>query len=493
MPDTQEIKEVIKQLSSLTKEERKIILDLPDHFRRIVLHLGTLSVLQALVRKSIQQFRWENRDKIAQLLERLQKEVDPEKGIITGFVYSYTSFAPLQQLEKQKLEEEEKITFHFYDILATLLEKFPHHPKTAAKLKKIEERLIQAKRKEKVVIALSVHLDSLLAAFRQTIGLWQRKLQEERALLNTIREQLVGPFISTQLPLLRECSNKLQEHLRYGRQLQVRLHEEFYKPFRTFLEEKFTVEDRLNTILEARRHWYSPWRKLQVTRQDFVLDYYTLTSPEDVLEYILALEALGTEYIAPDLQRFLRRNKKRLLERVRTQKATLVQKLIALGKDPLTGIYTRGTIEQRLTELIELGKRNGLPFSLLLLDIDFFKSINDTYGHLAGDAVLRRITNAFQEVLRKYDLLGRYGGEEFIILLPHTGKEQAVAVAEKVRENVMRRNQEPVNPITKGPLTVSIGVATFPQDGSAPRQLIESADKALYQAKGRGRNQVMAA
>ncbi len=485
--------EIIKQITALSQQERIIIEDLPDHFRRMVLHFGSLRELLGLLRRSIRHWQWQDQEKITQLLQRLQKEVDPEKGMITDFVYAYTSFAPLQRLEKQKLEEEKKITFRLYDDLATVLEKSPHHPQTAAKLKKIQEQLAGAMRKEKIALSLSVHLDSLLETFRETVKLWQQKLNEERELLQTIQEQLKEPLLSAQLPRLRESIDKLQGHLRYGRELQVRFNEQFYKPFRKFLTEEFTIQDRLTLILEGRRRWYPLYRQPQITRQDFMVDYYTLTSPHDVLEYIMALEELGSGYVAPDLQQFLRRNRRRLLERSRLREATLQQKSLAAGKDFLTGLYTRGVIEQRLANLLEMEKRTKMPFSLLLLDIDFFKSINDTYGHPAGDAVLRKVARALEEVQRKSDALGRYGGEEFLVLLPHTNKEQAAAAAERLRENVIRRNREPLNPITKGPITVSIGLATFPEDGTSSPELIKAADKALYRAKEQGRNVVVAA
>lgn len=488
-----ELQVVIEQITSLSQKERAFIDDLQDHFRRMVLHFGKVREFLALLRKSIQHWQWQDQGKMQHLLKRLQAEVDPRRGIVTGAVYKYMAFAPIHRLEKEKLQEEEKLTFQSYDTLAGMLKHSPHHPKTATTLKQVEVRLARALRQEKIVLSLSVHLDSLLEKFRQTLSLWQSKLEEEKILLDSLQPLLAAPLKNDQIPLLREYVSKLQEHLRYGRQLQVDFNEKFYKPFRKFIEEKFSAEERLQLILEGRKHWYQANRIPKITREDFVLDYYTLTSPEDVLYYIAALESLGPECIAPDLQKFLRTNKKRLIDRVRGQKATLVQSVFSLGKDRLTGLYARRTIEERLAEQFEISQRNKLSFSLLLADIDFFKSINDTYGHPAGDAVLQGVARALQEVLRKYDLAGRYGGEEFLIILPNSNKAQAAAVAERMRLNVSVRNQEPVNPTTKGPITISIGLATFPEDGSTAEVLIQAADQALYRAKKKGRNVVVAA
>ncbi len=488
-----ELRAVIEQITSLSQQERSFIDDLQDHFRRMVLHFGKVREFLTLLRKSINHWQWQDQGKMQHLLKRLQAEVDPRQGIVTAAVYRYTVFAPIHRLEKEKLQEEEKLTFQSYDTLAGMLKHSPHHPKTATTLKQVEVRLARALRQEKIVLSLSVHLDSLLEKFRQTISLWQSKLEEEKALLDSLQLLLSAPLKADQLPWLREYERKLQEHLRHGRQLQVDFNEKFYKPFRKFIEEKFSAEERLKLILEGRKRYYFFHKAPKITRQDFVLDYYMLTSPEDVLYYIAALESLGPECIAPDLQKFLRTNKKRLIDRVRGQKATLVQSVFSLGKDRLTGLYARRTIEERLAEQFELSQRSKLPFSLLLTDIDFFKSINDTYGHPAGDALLGSVARALQEALRKYDLAGRYGGDEFLIILPNTSKEQAAAVAERLRQNVSRRNTEPVNPITKGLITVSIGLATFPEDGDSAKILIEAADRALYRAKERGRNVVVAA
>lgn len=485
-----ELQAIIEQITSLSQKERAFIDDLQDHFRRMVLHFGNLRKLQLLLRKSIERWAWSNKAEMVNMIKHLQAELDPKQGIIVNLG---PAFDPLHQQEKEKLNEEEKLTFQYYDTLAELLKRSPHHPKTTAKLKKVEERFLRALREEKTALSLSTHLDSLLISFRQTRQLWQIKLEEEKALLEALQEKLFSPLTTDHLPELRGYANKLQEQIRYGRQLQVDFNEKFYKPFRKFIEEKFSVEERLKRILEGRRRWYPSYRAPKITREDFVLDYYTLTSPEDVLYYIAALESLGSECLALDLQKFLRNNKKRLIDRVRGQKVTLVQSIAALGKDHLTGLYTSRIIKERLAEQVELSRRNKLSFSILMTDIDHFKTFNDTYGHLAGDAVLGNVARAVREVLRMYDLAGRYGGEEFLIILPNTNKAQAAAVAERMRLNVSVRNQEPVNPTTKGPITISIGLATFPEDGSTAEVLIQAADQALYRAKKKGRNVVVAA
>ena len=152
--------------------------------------------------------------------------------------------------------------------------------------------------------------------------------------------------------------------------------------------------------------------------------------------------------------------------------------------DALTGLLNRRYLQERLSEEIQRSKRHHFPMSLLMLDVDKFKSYNDTYGHLAGDAALRTVANILKENLRGDDVAARYGGEEFAILLPQTSSEEASVIAERIRTHV-ERTEFPHRRIT-----VSIGVAKTTADVNLPDDIIWAADRALYEAKGRGRNNV---
>lgn len=156
--------------------------------------------------------------------------------------------------------------------------------------------------------------------------------------------------------------------------------------------------------------------------------------------------------------------------------------------DPLTELPNRRWILAELDREVERSRRTGQPLAVIMLDLDHFKTINDDYGHQAGDRVLRAVGTALREAIRTPDQAGRYGGEEFLILLPDTQAEQALEVAERCRQ---RLTETPVV-IDNGPPVrtgASLGVAG--SDGNArPEWLIKQADQALYEAKTRGRNQV---
>lgn len=157
--------------------------------------------------------------------------------------------------------------------------------------------------------------------------------------------------------------------------------------------------------------------------------------------------------------------------------------------DPLTGMQTRSTMEKELLREQQRVRRTGRPCCIALADIDRFKSVNDTYGHQAGDRVLARVTRIIEDSLRPYDAIYRYGGEEFLICLPDSNPEESRRVLDRVRRKIEER---PVpldghDPLT---VTVSFGVAQL-----APRrrlkEITERADRALYEAKHTGRNRVV--
>jgi diguanylate cyclase (GGDEF)-like protein len=156
--------------------------------------------------------------------------------------------------------------------------------------------------------------------------------------------------------------------------------------------------------------------------------------------------------------------------------------------DGLTGIFNRRFFELRIMEEIERARRYGTGMAVIMVDIDQFKRLNDEFGHLLGDEVLRQVSSVFHQQLRKIDVLCRYGGEEFGILLTQTSAEHAISVAEKLRKTI-EQWQFPGVPRT---VTVSAGVAAFPDHGTTRDDLVRAADTGLYAAKQAGRNHVCA-
>lgn len=161
--------------------------------------------------------------------------------------------------------------------------------------------------------------------------------------------------------------------------------------------------------------------------------------------------------------------------------------------DRLTDLYNHGYFQQRLREELERSVRFNHPLSILLMDIDYFKKFNDTFGHPKGDQVLKRIASILKENMRDVDIAARYGGEEFVAILPETDTDGILILAERIRRMVEAEELEGNQEESVVRKTVSIGVANYPKDVSVndPAQLIEKADQALYEAKNNGRNRVI--
>jgi two-component system, cell cycle response regulator len=157
--------------------------------------------------------------------------------------------------------------------------------------------------------------------------------------------------------------------------------------------------------------------------------------------------------------------------------------------DGLTGVSNRREFNRRLTVEIERSRREGHPVSLLMVDIDHFKKLNDTYGHQSGDDALRHFSALIKKEVRPGDLPARYGGEEFAVILPHADRSDVFAVAERLRTLIAAQDIEIQNN-QRVKVTASLGCATFPMDAATEESLMAEADAALYKAKKSGRNRV---
>jgi two-component system cell cycle response regulator len=183
---------------------------------------------------------------------------------------------------------------------------------------------------------------------------------------------------------------------------------------------------------------------------------------------------------------------KRLHEALEEKVKELVSAEVKLRKlavtDGLTGLYNYRAFRRQLHLEVSRSRRFGMPFSLLMMDIDHFKQYNDLFGHPSGDRVLKKFAQLVHERIREVDCFARYGGEEFVLILPGTDKKSSMIVAEKLRVLVQNTSFPHVAKLPDKQVTVSIGVATFPIDTQVEEELIQYTDKALYKAKNNGRN-----
>lgn len=171
---------------------------------------------------------------------------------------------------------------------------------------------------------------------------------------------------------------------------------------------------------------------------------------------------------------------------------TLQSELVRSARyDSLTDLYNRGTFLAEFEREVSRSARGGPAFSLAIFDLDRFKLLNDRYGHPVGDRVLKAFADALRASIRKHDVVGRYGGEEFALLMPQTGKETALRVADRVRQELETRGVSVDGKRIE--VTVSAGIASYGLDGQDWDALLTAADDALYEAKNAGRNRICAA
>jgi diguanylate cyclase (GGDEF)-like protein len=152
----------------------------------------------------------------------------------------------------------------------------------------------------------------------------------------------------------------------------------------------------------------------------------------------------------------------------------------------------RRYVLERLKDELSRSERHSHPMSLLMLDLDGFKCYNDTQGHIFGDNVLKVTAETLLSTVRTMDIVARYGGDEFIIILPETARSMAVYIAERIRSNVEEMRLPPLNTASTNcrPLTTSIGIVCYPENGDTAEGLLENVDKALYRAKSNGKNRM---
>jgi two-component system cell cycle response regulator len=181
--------------------------------------------------------------------------------------------------------------------------------------------------------------------------------------------------------------------------------------------------------------------------------------------------------------------KRRYTEKLRDNVQMSIEAAIT---DALTGLHNRRYMESHLGTLVEQAASRGKPISILVLDIDFFKAINDTHGHAAGDDVLKEFSRRLKKAVRGIDLACRYGGEEFVVVMPDTDIGVATMVAERLRRRIASE-PFPINQNTRTvQATISIGIAAMHSCEDKAADIVKRADQALYRAKRDGRNRVVA-
>ena len=257
-------------------------------------------------------------------------------------------------------------------------------------------------------------------------------------------------------------------------------------------------------VLLPQMNGYEVCRTLKLTDHLKFIPVILVTALHGEEERLKGINAGADDFIGRPINKLELLTRVKSLLRIRRLHEDLEQKIQELERaqlqlqqlavtDGLTGLYNYPYFKHKLQVEIARSKRHGLPVSLLMMDIDFFKMYNDHFGHPLGDRILRRFSNLLFEHVRQIDILSRYGGEEFALILPGTPRESARIVAEKLRSLIEKSYFPLSEKLPFGRVTMSVGVAGYPEDAKNDEELIRNADQALYRAKKEGRNRTVMA
>ena len=260
---------------------------------------------------------------------------------------------------------------------------------------------------------------------------------------------------------------------------------------------RLAQQDRIDLILLdillPRKNGYEVCKILKGKERTKNIQIIAITSMNDLDSKVKGIESGADDYLGKPV------NKHELKSRVKSllKKKEYLDKLCAKYEmavqsaitDKLTGLYSRGYFDHFLDLEIKRSYRQKTPVALLMIDIDNFKQINDNFGHLTGDKILKQLGDLIKFNIREIDLAARYGGEEFAVVMSNTDTYRAERAAERIRQSIQEHGFIDSN----STVTVSIGIALFPLDAKSMDELIEKADTSLYRAKRHGKNRVCVA
>ncbi|MDA3862512.1 MAG: diguanylate cyclase [Deltaproteobacteria bacterium] len=268
--------------------------------------------------------------------------------------------------------------------------------------------------------------------------------------------------------------------------------------FQDLENKKLEVERSLLSMVMENRHYMPSDGRLRKESQKVINSELNFSGMKSVLvlPLISSDKVIGAFVLASSQRALFTYQRREMLLVIANQVAVALQNALMFEKleqmattDGLTGLNNHRTFQEKFEEMIQRAKRNNNPVSIIITDIDKFKSVNDTYGHPVGDIVIKKVASILKNQARNIDLVARYGGEEFAVVVESTDSEGAKILGERIRNEV----EAQIFDSSQGQFktSLSLGIATYPQDGSHKQTLIEKADNSLYYAKEHGRNQVV--
>jgi len=206
--------------------------------------------------------------------------------------------------------------------------------------------------------------------------------------------------------------------------------------------------------------------------------------------YLITQSILNTKNSIEKLELLNKELEKKVIERTKKLKDTQKKLIEQANRDPMTNLYNRRYFNEIIKSLLLIAKRTSQLFSLIIIDIDDFKNVNDTYGHSVGDRVINDLADIFRNTVRNSDISVRFGGEEFVIILPNTHLKEAEIIAKKLKD-IVENNTIILKDGSRIKFTISLGVSQIQQDDESVETVLHKADEALYQAKNSGKNKIV--
>ncbi len=206
--------------------------------------------------------------------------------------------------------------------------------------------------------------------------------------------------------------------------------------------------------------------------------------------YLITQSILNTKNSIEKLELLNKELEKKVIERTKKLKDTQKKLIEQANRDPMTNLYNRRYFNEIIKSLLLIAKRTSQLFSLIIIDIDDFKNVNDTYGHSVGDRVINDLADIFRNTVRNSDISVRFGGEEFVIILPNTHLKEAEIIAKKLKD-IVENNTIILKDGSRIKFTISLGVSQIQQDDESVETVLHKADEALYQAKNSGKNTIV--
>jgi two-component system cell cycle response regulator len=255
-------------------------------------------------------------------------------------------------------------------------------------------------------------------------------------------------------------------------------------------------------VMMPKLNGFETCKRLKSNNETRYIPVIMVTALNEIEDKMRGIEAGADDFISKPFNKLELLARVKSLLRIKHLHNELQQKIEELEKaqerlrelaitDGLTELYNYRYFKEHLEQELRRSERHGSNISVVMLDIDFFKNYNDTHGHLAGDKVLKDIANLLKNNIRRIDVAARYGGEEFSLILIETPKKSAQFVAEKLKDLVEQHKFRYEDSQPDGLLTISMGIATFPEDGDTADEVVHQADQRLYKAKALGRNRVI--